>query len=92
MNTVRNCRLPPHLISRFCHFHDPVPDDSYELCVISLMGVVGLFYKFPPNTIHPEGGNYYVDKLLFKSCLRIAVIVILNTLTEQEETRCVWFL
>ena len=40
-------------------------------------------YSFHPTKTktHLEGGNYYIDKLVFSKCLRIVVIVTVNTLT-----------
>jgi len=35
-----------------------------------------------PTKPHLEGGNYYVDKLIVFNCLYIAVMLNLNTLTD----------
>ena len=76
--------------------HNPVPNDSIEFCILSRTDVtataetcVGSLcckcYRFPPNKTHLERGNYYVDKLvllLCSNCLRIAIILTFNTLTD----------
>ena len=70
--------------------HDPIPDDSNKLCVLSPNGTVraktsvASFIGFQPTKTHLEDGNYYADKLLFSSCLRIAGILTLNMLVENN--------
>ena len=45
---------------------------------------------FHPIKMHVEDGNYYADYLLFSNCLRIAVILTLNMLTDSEMgTSCI---
>ena len=43
-----------------------------------------MFYRYPHNTNHIEGGTYDIDKLLVKNGLLIAVIFNFNTLTDDE--------
>ena len=40
-----------------------------------------MFYRFPPNKMHLESGNYHANTLLFSNC--IAVILTLNPLTDK---------
>ena len=65
-----------------CYFaiflHDPVPNDSNELCVVphsvTAEASVVHFIDFHPTKTHLEGGNHYANKLLLSNCLHIVVI------------------
>jgi len=41
-----------------------------------------MFDQFPPNKTHLEGGNLIMQMLLFIKCVRITVILTLNTLKD----------
>ena len=48
------------------------------------------FINLHPTKTHIEGENYYADRL-FSNCLRAAVIMTLNTHTENKAgTSCGW--
>ena len=71
--------------------HDPVPNESKELCILSHTSVAASaetsivrFMRFYPTKPHLEGGNCYTDKLLVSHYLRIPVISTLNALTDND--------
>ena len=84
-----------HIVLRYfaIFIHDLVPSDATELGILSPISVtvtaetsaVCLIDFHPKNIIYTiEGWNYYADKVLFSNCLHIAVILTLNTLTDNN--------
>ena len=77
----RKSHLPPFLYCFAMFVHDPVPDDSNELCIVShtsgtvtaeATSVVGLPSDgFHPTKTHPGSGNHYAETLLCSNWLRI---------------------
>ena len=97
---VKYTQVSSVAMSPSCYFaifiHDPVSNDSNELRFLSHTGVTAtaeipvVFIGFHPKK-NLEVWNYYEDKLVFSNCLRVAVIVTLNTLTNNEtSTSYVW--
>ena len=76
------CRsyLPPYC---FCYFaistHDPVPSDASELCLLSHMGGTARAETFAVSFIDFQKTKHHLH-----CCLHIAVILTLNTLTDNN--------
>jgi len=56
---------------------------AYGVTIATKSFVVGVI-DFHTKQNHLEGGNYYGAKLLFVNCLRVEVILTLNTLTDNN--------
>ena len=76
--------------------HDPVPNDSNELYILSHTSVtttaeISFFYRYPQAKTLLQGVNYYAEKLLFSNDLPIGVTMNMITLTDnQMGTYCVY--
>ena len=99
-NRTRKSHLPLYRVMIFCHFHSCSGPQRFEqatrvlshtgLTATAEISIVSVF-SFHSTVTHLGGGNCYADKLLFLNCLRIAVIVTLDTLTDDKEgTSCAW--